>query len=73
MNGETQWKVDIFKLNAKTDARYSELNREGILLERRFEEVLLDLPEETQDVIWQYLFHCEAMSERLLELAIEQK
>ena len=43
------------------------------MLEQEFELALVDLPEEIQDTVWRYLFHCEAQSERLLELAMAEK
>lgn len=39
--------------------------------EKEFEQVLLYLPDETQDVIWSFVFQCEAQSDRLLRLVVQ--
>ena len=65
--------IEILKAYAKSDRKYAQLYREALILEREFELALLDLPEEIQDTVWCYLFHCEEQSERLLELAMSQR
>lgn len=40
--------------------------------EKEFEQVLKDLPEHTQDVIWKFVFQCEDLSERLLRFVFEE-
>lgn len=65
--------IEILKANARSDPKYARLHREALVLEREFELALRDLPEEVQDTVWRYLFHCEEQSERLLELAMLQK
>lgn len=73
MELEIKYRIDALKACAKLDPAYAQMIREGIAMEREFELALVDLPDETQDIVWRYLFHCEAMSERLLELAYETK
>lgn len=73
MQNTVNEKIEILKANAKTDRKYAKLHREALVLEREFELALVDLPEEIQDTVWRYLFHCEAQSERLLELAMSQR
>ena len=41
-------------------------------LEARFEEVVSQLDDPIQDVIRDYVMHCETMSWRMLEFACEQ-
>ena len=65
--------IKILKTHAQSDPKYARLHREALVLEREFELALRDLPDEVQDAVWRYLFHCEAQSERLLELAMWQK
>ena len=65
--------IKILKGNALKDPKYAKLHREALVLEREFELALRDLPDEIQDTVWKYLFHCEDQSERLLELAMWQK
>lgn len=63
-------RVQLLKESARLDPEYARLHKEALVLEEQFELALLDLPDEVQDVIWRYLFHCEDQSERLLELAM---
>lgn len=65
--------IEILKAHARSDWKYEKLHREALILEREFELALVNLPEEIQDTVWRYLFHCEAQSERLLELAMSQR
>ena len=39
------------------------------MLERKYNDVLSELTTEQMDIICDFLTHCEAMSDRLLELA----
>lgn len=64
--------VRALKASARSDQEYARLCKEALTLEREFELALLDLPDEVQDTVWRYLFHCEAQSERLLELAMSK-
>lgn len=63
----------MLKAHARSDPKYARMHREALILEREFEMALRDLPDEVQDAIWKYLFHCEDQSERLLELAMLEK
>lgn len=65
-------RIKILKEWAFSDEEYARMYAEALILENEFELALLDLPEEVQDTIWLYLFHCEAQSERLLELAMSE-
>lgn len=60
---------DIISFMAKTDGRYSQMLRHCVELEAKYESVLNELATEQMDIICDFLMHCEAMSDRLLELA----
>ena len=66
-------RIRMLKDRARSDPDYARLYEEAVALEEEFELALLNLPDEIQDTVWQYLFHCEAQSERLLELAMSEK
>ena len=57
------------ELLAGGNSQYRMMLRENAELERKFNAVLSDLTTEQMDTICDFLTHCEAMSDRLLELA----
>ena len=57
------------ELLAGENAQYKMMLRENAELERKFNAVLSELSTEQKDTICDFLMHCEAMSDRLLELA----
>ena len=65
----TNVRRDIINLIAKTDGRYTEMLQECKKLEEKYECVLNEINTEQMDIICDFLTHCEAMSDRLLELA----
>ena len=73
MEYSVKTRIRQLKERARTDGEYVRLYAEALVLEREFEQALVDLPDEVQDAVWRYLFHCEAQSERLLELAMSEK
>ena len=73
MEYSVKTRIRLLKERARTDGEYARLYAEALVLEREFEQALVDLPDEVQDMVWRYLFHCEAQSERLLELAMSEK
>ena len=60
---------DIINYMAKTDGRYSQMLRRCVELEAKYDIVLNEVTTEQMDIICDFLTHCEAMSDRLLELA----
>ena len=56
----------------QSDPEYARLFQEMAGLERQFESVMEKLPYETQDVIRDFVMHCEDMSRRMLECACEE-
>lgn len=73
MEYSVKTRIRMLKERAQMDGEYARLHRQALVLEREFELALVDLPDEVQDAVWRYLFHCEAQSERLLELAMSEK
>ena len=63
------WK--IWKMG-QSDPEYMRLYQQMYTLEARFEEVVSQLEDPVQDVIRDYVMHCEDMSWRMLEYACEQ-
>ena len=57
------------ELLAEENSQYRVMLQENAILERKFNAVLTDLTTEQMDIICDFLSHCEAMSDRLLELA----
>ena len=64
-----RYRWDIINLMAKTDGKYAEMMDRGVKLEAKYEIVLNELTTEQMNIICDFLMHCEAMSDRLLELA----
>ena len=56
----------------QSDPEYARLFQEMAGLERRFESVMEQLPYEMQDIIRDFVMHCEDMSRRMLECACEE-
>ena len=64
-----QIRSDILYHMAKTDAQYTKMLYRCAELEAKYESVLQILSTEQKDIICDYLMLCEAMSDRMLELA----
>ena len=56
----------------RSDPKYRQLYQQMYDLENRFEEVVSELDDPVQDVIRDYVMHCEDMSWRMLEFACEE-
>ena len=56
----------------QSDPEYARLFQEMAGLERQFESVMEQLPYEMQDVIRDFVLHCEDMSGGMLECACEE-
>ncbi len=57
---------------AQRDPEYAAMFAEMDRLERRYEAVLEQLPNFSEDTIRDYVSQCEGMSRRMLELACEE-
>ena len=73
MERDINERIRQLKAAARRDPEYGRLCNLGLVLEREFEAALVDLPDGIQDAVWRYLFHCEAQSERLRALALDEK
>lgn len=62
-------RMRIIQLLAEEDSRYRSMLRENAELERKYTAAISELPPEQMDIICDFLTHCEAMSDRMLELA----
>ena len=56
----------------QSDPEYARLFHEMAGLEQQFESVMEQLPYEMQDIIRDFVMHCEDMSRRMLECACEE-
>ena len=56
----------------QSDPEYARLFQEMVGLGQRFESVMEQLPYEMQDIIRDFVMHCEDMSRRMLECACEE-
>ena len=56
----------------QSDPEYARMFAQMAELEQRFESVMEQLPDDTQDVIRDFVMHCEDMSRRMLECACEE-
>lgn len=58
--------------SAQHDLQYSLLLQQLRVLDREYEKALLLLPDEQKETVCEYVALCEAMSERMLEIACER-
>ena len=56
----------------QSDPEYARMFAEMAVLEAQFESVMEQLPHDTQDIIRDFVIHCEDMSRRMLECACEE-
>ena len=56
----------------QSDPEYAHLLQQMAGLEQQFETVMEQLPYEMQDIIRDFVMHCEDMSRRMLECACEE-
>ena len=56
----------------QSDPKYQRLYQQMYELEAKFEDVVSQLDDPVQDVIRDYVMHCEDMSWRMLEFACEE-
>ena len=69
MDGFVKRRMQAVETLAWDDAQYKAMLRENAILERKFNAVLSELTTEQMDIICDFLTHCEAVSDRMLELA----
>ena len=71
MADRNRLKFQTIQQIAKMDSEYCEMLRQCRVLENRYHQVLNRLNSEEQDVIFDFVSHCEGMSWRMLELACQ--
>ena len=64
-----QIRRDIIHLLASNDAVYKEMLKICVEMETAYNRVLGEVSTEQMDILCDFLMHCEAMSDRMLELA----
>ena len=64
-----KFRWEILHLVGNVDSKYTEMFQQCAELEAKYDHVLNELSTEQMDIICDFLTHCEAMSDRLLELA----
>ena len=69
MDDRVKQRILAVNILAKENSQYREMLRENAELERKYNAVLSELSTDQMDTICDFLMHCEAMSDRLLELA----
>ena len=62
-------RMRMVELLAEKDPRYQIMLCENAALERKYNAVLSAVTTEQMDILCDFLMHCEAMSDRMLELA----
>ena len=69
LNRQKYWQ--IWK-RTQSDPEYARMFAEMAHLEARFESTMEQLPHDQQDIIRDFVMHCEGMSHRMLECACEE-
>lgn len=64
---EFRW--DIIHLLASNDEKYKSMLKKCTEMEALYNRVLGEVSTEQMDILCDFLMHCEAMSDRMLELA----
>ena len=64
-----QCRWDILHLLASNDEKYKSMLKTCVELEEDYNRVLGEVSTEQMDILCDFLMHCEAMSDRMLELA----
>ena len=69
MDNQIKQRILTVERLAMGNSEYKQMLQENAVLERKYNSVLSELSTEQMDTICDFLMHCEAMSDRLLELA----
>ena len=64
-------KLDYIDNLIAEDFRYREMLHRCGVLEKRFDAMVKELPEESRALAWDFVMLCEDMSRRALEIACE--
>lgn len=69
MDVKTAQRMRMVEMLASGDAQYKDMLKTCVKLEAEYNRVLGEITTEQMDTICDFLMHCEAMSDRMLELA----
>ena len=69
MDSNTLKKLDYIDHLVEEDFRYREMLHRCSILEKRFDAMVKELPEESRALAWDFVMLCEDMSRRALEIA----
>ena len=72
MDMSTQWILHRFRL-ADQDEQYFRMKVEYLQLQKKFEDIVREMPEDKQDVLWGFVTISEGMNWRMLELLWESE
>lgn len=64
-------KLDYIDRLVAEDPLYSEMLLRCALLEKQFDAMVKELPEESRNLAWDFVMLCEDMSRRALEIACQ--
>lgn len=62
-------KMDLMQRIAEKDLEYREMKSRFLILERKFEKTVMELTEEQQNVIWDFVFMSNDLDNKVLEIA----
>ena len=71
MDSNIMKKLDYIDNLIAKDFRYREMLHRCSILEKRFDAMVKELPEESRALAWDFVMLCEDMSRRALEIACE--
>lgn len=63
--------IKVLRKRAKIEYQYQKLMHKLLWLELEFSEIVNELPEEQQDILWDFVFTSDAIDRRLLELTCD--
>lgn len=69
MNRMLRKKLAFVDALSGIDKEYNEMMRQCAALEKRFDAMVAELPQEQQELAWDFIMLCENMSYRKLQLA----
>ena len=69
MDTQIRRKLDYIDSIVANDPVYREMLHRCSVLEKRFDAMVKELPEENQALAWDFVMLCEDMSRRALEIA----
>lgn len=71
MSATVDGKMEMLRRLAKADAKYREIEKDYLALERAFSEMTIRLTEEQQDIAWAFVCTSDELDRRLMEIACD--